>query len=59
MYTILKSSSKQAKAALSKPLGTNVALQGSALPITRTEIILRAEPGTRGFLDQVINTKSG
>ncbi|WP_441879651.1 hypothetical protein [Paenibacillus sp. 2TAB26] len=44
---------------ISNPFGTKVALQGTALPITRTEAIRRAEPGTRGFLAQVINTKSG
>ncbi|MEK5254143.1 hypothetical protein NST74_11840 [Paenibacillus sp. FSL F4-0125] len=52
-------SNKQAKAVSSNPLGLKLGLQGSAFPMMRTEIILRAEPRTKGFLLQVINTKSG
>ncbi|MEK5279270.1 hypothetical protein MKZ21_15360 [Paenibacillus sp. FSL P2-0536] len=52
-------SNKQAKAVLSNPLGLKLGLQGTAFPITRAAIILRADPGTKGFLLQLINTKSG
>jgi hypothetical protein len=50
---------KQFNALLSIVLGTKKDLQGLALPITREAVILRAEPGTSGFLVQLINTKSG
>ncbi|WP_156515090.1 hypothetical protein [Paenibacillus glucanolyticus] len=52
-------SSKQAKAVLNNAFGVKSALQGEELPITRAARILRGEPTTRGFLDQLINTRSG
>ena len=52
-------SNRQLRALTNNRLGLRVKAQGFALPMTRTETILRAEPGTRGFLDQVINIKSG
>ncbi|KOR90176.1 hypothetical protein AM231_14225 [Paenibacillus solani] len=60
--TILKPtslSSKQAKAVLNNAFGVKSARQGEALPMTRAATILRGEPATNGFLDQLINTKSG
>ncbi|WP_217696553.1 hypothetical protein [Paenibacillus odorifer] len=52
-------SNKQAKAVLSNPWGLKLGLHGTAFPITRAAIILRADPATKGFLLQLINTKSG
>ncbi|MEK3685791.1 hypothetical protein [Paenibacillus sp. FSL R10-2736] len=60
--TILKPMSlscRQAKAVLSNPLVLKLGKQGSAFPITRLAVILRADPGTNGFRLQLINTKSG
>ncbi|MGC5771942.1 hypothetical protein [Paenibacillus pabuli] len=45
-------SSKQFKALISNAPGTSVKVQGDVFPITRTLLILRAEPATSGFLDQ-------
>jgi hypothetical protein len=50
---------KQFKVLLSRVFGTNKDLQGLALPITRDAVILRAEPGTSGFLVQLIKTRLG
>ncbi|AIQ58131.1 hypothetical protein PBOR_15230 [Paenibacillus borealis] len=60
--TILKPMSlscRQANAVLSNPFVLRLGKQGSAFPITRLAVILRADPGTNGFRLQLINTKSG
>ncbi|WP_239298315.1 hypothetical protein [Paenibacillus sp. ACRRY] len=45
-------SSKQFRALINKAPGTRENVHGDVFPITRTLLILRADPGTSGFLDQ-------